>query len=267
MDPAAPRTNRGVVTGTPRTILITGATGAIGAALARAYADAGTLLALIGRDPARLAQVSAVCRERGARVEPIELDVTAFDVLRVCIDEFDTRHPVDLAIANAGVASTLAREGPGESWETVLNLFQTNTLGALATLHPLIERMRARRCGQIAVVSSLGAYAGMPISPAYSASKAAIKVYAEGLRGWLAPQGVKVNVICPGFVRSDMSARFPGPTPFLLDPDRAARIIRRGLERDRARIAFPFPLNLGVWALSVLPPTLGLKVQKWLGFY
>lgn len=255
------------MTDTPRTVLITGATGAIGAALARAYAGPDTLLALIGRDPVRLAQVSAYCREQGACVEAIELDVTAFDALRAWVDDFDTRHPVDLVIANAGVASTLTRDGPPESWDTVLNLFQTNTLGTLATLHPLVERMRTRRRGQIAVMSSLGAYAGMPISPAYSGSKAAIKVYAEGLRGWLAPQGVKVNVICPGFVRSDMSARYPGPTPFLLDADRAARIIRHGLERDRARIAFPFPLNVGVWALSALPPALSLRMQKWLGFY
>ena len=102
----------------------------------------------------------------------------------------------------------------------------------------------------------------MPISPAYNASKAAIKVYGEGLRGWLAPQGVGVTVVCPGFVKSEMSDAYPGPTPFLVTADKAAAIINRGLARNSARISFPFPLNLAMWFLALLPPTLSLALQK-----
>jgi short-subunit dehydrogenase len=190
------------------------------------------------------------------------LDVTDLATLTDWIDEFDQRHPLDLVIANAGVSSTLRGKDEMETWEITRRVFDTNLYGVLATIHPAIERMRQRGHGQIALMSSLGAYVGMPISPAYNGSKAAIKVYGEGLRGLLAPQGVGVTVICPGFVKSAMSDGYPGPRPFLVDTDKAARIIKQGLARNRARIAFPFPLSLGVWFLSILPPSVSLYLQR-----
>jgi short-subunit dehydrogenase len=77
---------------------------------------------------------------------------------------------------------------------------------------------------------------------------------------------VGVTVICPGFVKSDMSDRFPGPTPFRISAEKAARLIQDGLARNRARVSFPFPLNLSMWFLSVLPPSLNLWLQKRFGF-
>lgn len=245
-----------------RTILITGASRGLGAELALAYAAPGVHLALVARDEARLAAIAERCREKQASVSLACLDVTDPAALRGWIDEFDRRHPLDLVIANAGVSSTLSGRNGMENWDTIRRVFDTNLYGALATIHPAIENMRRRGRGQVALMSSLGAYVGMPISPAYNASKAALKIYGEGLRGLLAPQGVGVTVICPGFVRSAMSDGYPGPRPFLVGADKAAARIRKGLARNRARIAFPFPLSLGVWFLSVLPPSMSLYLQK-----
>jgi short-subunit dehydrogenase len=245
-----------------KSILITGASAGLGAALAEAYAAPGRVLALVARNPDRLSAVATRCRARGAEVFTRCLDVTDTDALAAWIGNFDQKQPLDLVIANAGVASTIPPGMQGESWEDIRRVFDTNLYGTLATIHPAMMAMRARGRGQIALMSSLGAFVGMPISPAYNASKAAVKIYGEGLRGWLASQGVGVSVICPGFVQSEMSEAYPGPTPFLISAQRAAAIIQRGLARNRARIAFPFPLTLVMSILALLPPSWSLALQR-----
>lgn len=250
----------------PRAIVITGASHGIGAALARAYARPGVTLGLTGRHAARLAAVAQDCLAQGAQVQTGCVDVADEAGMRTWLQAFDARTPVDLLIANAGVAHTLKAGEVDESADVIRSVFAVNTHGVFNTLTPLIESMRHRRRGQIGIISSLSAYVGMPISPAYCASKAAVKVYGEALRGCLAAHGVGVTVVCPGFVKTDMSDRFPGPTPFRISAEQAARLIQRGLSSNCARVSFPFPLNLGMWFLSVLPPSLGLWLQKRFGF-
>jgi short-subunit dehydrogenase len=96
----------------------------------------------------------------------------------------------------------------------------------------------------------------MPGAPAYTASKAAVRAYGEGLRGWAARHGVEVSVICPGFVVSRITETNHFPMPFLMPAERAAEIIRRGLERGRGRIAFPWPMYAAAWLLAALPDAL-----------
>jgi short-subunit dehydrogenase len=126
--------------------------------------------------------------------------------------------------------------------------------------------MRARKSGQIALFSSLAGWRGLPATPSYSASKAAIKAYGEAMRDLVAVDGVKINVIMPGYVESKMCFEMPGPKPLLWAPDKAARRIRRGLAANQARISFPFPLNLGCWALGVIPPRLSSIILRWLDY-
>jgi len=159
--------------------------------------------------------------------------------------------PIDLVIANAGISA--GSGGVGEAAEQVRTIFETNVGGMLNTIHPLIPRLRARKSGQIALMASLAGFRGFPGAPAYCASKAAVRVYGESLRGDLATDGVRVSTICPGFVRSRMTAANPFPMPFLMNTDRAARIIRRGLAQNRARIAFPWPTASVAWLLMALP--------------
>jgi short-subunit dehydrogenase len=245
-----------------RHVLITGASGAIGRALALDYAAPGCVLSLTARDAARLRETAELCRQRGAEVFSAELDVADTALLMRWIEERDWHLPVDLAIANAGITSCIGSDGAAEPWARVEQLFQVNLIGAAASIHPLLTRMTQRGGGQIALMSSLGGYVGMPISPAYNASKAALKVYGAGLRGWLAPRGVRLSVICPGFVASTMSDAYPGPRPFLLSAEQAARIIRKGLAANRAVIAFPLPLALAMRWLALLPTDWSLALQR-----
>jgi short-subunit dehydrogenase len=126
----------------------------------------------------------------------------------------------------------------------------------------VIPAMRQRRRGQLALMSSLAALRGLPYSPAYCASKAALKAYGEALRVWLHPDGIEVTVVLPGFVDTPLASHVAGPKPFQMTPQRAARIIRRRLRRGPARIAFPMFLHAGMRLLSGLPANV---VDKLLG--
>lgn len=233
------------------TILVTGASSGIGAALALAYADPGAVLALGGRDPARLDAVAAACRARGAAVTTAAVDVTDRAAMADWIARTDDDRPLDLVVANAGISAGTG-DG-GESEAQARRIFAVNVDGVLNTIHPAIDRMRPRGNGQVAIMSSLASFRGFPGAPAYCGSKAAVRVLGEALRGDLARAGIGVSVICPGYVESPMTAVNRFPMPMLMPADRAARIIRRGLDRNRGRIAFPWPVYATVRLLAALP--------------
>jgi short-subunit dehydrogenase len=115
-------------------------------------------------------------------------------------------------------------------------------------------------------VSSLAAWHGLPLTPAYCASKAALKAYAEALRPSLATHGIAVSVVLPGFVKTPMSDAFPGTRPFMITAEDAAERIERGLAANRARIAFPQPLAFGAWLLAVLPASVSQRLVRRVGF-
>jgi short-subunit dehydrogenase len=238
----------------PRSILITGASSGIGEALALDYAGVGVTLALTGRDVARLAGVAEACRARGATVTSATVDVVDEDKLARFIGEADDVAPLDLVIANAGVSAPMNDLAHLDA--QVRRTFNVNLTGVFNTLHPALARMLPRHRGQLAIVSSIAGLRGLPGAVAYSASKAAVRAYGEGLRGRLAREGIAVSVICPGYVRSRMTARNKFPMPFLMDADRAARRIRRGLRRNKGRIAFPWPTYLAMLLLTALPEAL-----------
>ncbi len=238
-----------------RNILITGASAGIGSALALRYADENSRLILLARNEQKLIHVKKQCEAeiKGAELIYHCIDVRDTQALQTLIEMIDQQHPIDLVICNAGVTSSIGENGEPESWDVICNVIDTNLYGVLATLNPLLRYMKKRKSGQIAIVSSLGAYRGMPITPTYCASKAAVKSYGEALRGWLIEDNIKVSVICPGFVESELSAQFYGDKPMMMTATKAADIIYKGLQKNKANISFPFPLNLGMWFLAVLP--------------
>jgi short-subunit dehydrogenase len=245
-----------------QTILITGASSGIGEALALAYAGPDTELGLLGRNPERLDNIAARCRKQGSKVRTAAIDVRARAELKAWIEAFDREHPVDLVFANAGVMAGTPPGGDLERADAAASLIETNVGGVLNTVQPLLPPMMARGRGQIAIVGSLAGFIPLPDAPSYSASKSAVLIYGLSLRALLAPRGIRVSVICPGYIETPMTAREFGPHPFKMSAGRAAGKIRRGLQRDRAVIAFPLLLALATRLNAVLPDRLRQRIVR-----
>ena len=237
-----------VVYGVFNHVLITGASSGIGEALAVAYAAPRMTLSLSGRDGTRLAAVALDCRRRGADVHASVLDVTDRAAMADWIVARDQAAPLDLIIANAGISA-----GMGENGDATRRIFGINLDGVLNTVLPALELFRPRRRGHIVLISSLASFRGVGGAPAYCGSKAAVRVWGEGLRGALAGNNIGVSVVCPGFVTSRMTDVNTFSMPFLMHADKAADIIRLGIAANKGRIAFPWPMLFAVWLLAVLP--------------
>jgi short-subunit dehydrogenase len=254
---------RAATPATPRHILTTGASSGIGAALARRYARPGIRLTLMGRDRDRLDAVAQVCKTRGAETAIGVCDVCDTQAMRAFIEGVDGQLPIAMVIANAGVGGEQVIAGPsGETAEIVRTIFDTNVMGVMNTIVPLLPRLVARGDGHIVIMSSLAAFVPLPDAPAYSASKAAVRAYGEALRRLLAPRNVRVSVVCPGFVDTPMSASLPGARPLLWSAERAADAIVAGLARGGKEICFPWQLSMLAKISAHLPSNLVQRLRQ-----
>ncbi|MEM7618580.1 MAG: SDR family NAD(P)-dependent oxidoreductase, partial [Pseudomonadota bacterium] len=234
-------------------VVITGASSGIGRALALKYARTSAHLSLTGRNKQRLAEIAQECRNMGPEVTEKVIDVRARDDMHEWLLKMDRTKPIDLLIANAGVSGGTGAMDVCETTAQVQEIFDINVTGVFNSIQPLLDPMCARQKGQIVIMSSLASFRGFPGAPAYCASKAAVRVYGEGLRGAVSKYNVGVSVICPGFVESSMTAVNDFPMPFLMPASRAAHIIYNAIGRNRGRVAFPWPMYCLVWAIGALP--------------
>lgn len=243
----------------PRTIAITGASSGIGRALALHYAEhdkSAVRLILLGRDGARLDAVADACRAQGAKAKTIQLDIRDRAAMHDGLRALDRETPIDLLVANAGIATGLSTGMLAEDPDVVRGIVAINFLGALNTVEPLIEPMCARGRGRIALTGSIAGLRGLPYSPAYCATKAAVHLYADSLRGNLRRKGVGVSLIVPGFVNTPLNSDLVAFKPFAMSDTKAAAILARGLDRGRPVIAFPQILYWAARLSTFLPARL-----------
>lgn len=244
----------------PKTIFITGASNGIGAALALHYAAPDIYLGLSGRNAERLEETAQACRDKGAKVETALVDVTDQAAMQDWITQIFKTRPLDLIIANAGISGGTGGRLDGEPVSEARRIFDVNVTGVFNTVEPALKGMNAHKIkGQIAIISSLAGFRGWPSAPAYSASKGAVRFYGEALRGAVKKTGIKVNVICPGFVTSGITDQNDFPMPFKMSAEKAASIIAKGLAKNKGRIAFPLPTHFVAWFVSILPDALAQK--------
>jgi short-subunit dehydrogenase len=247
-----------------RVALITGASSGIGAALAEALARPDATLHLSGRDAARLDAVALACRRRGAEARTMILDVCDREAMEAWLVSAGR---LDLVVANAGVSAGTVGGAP-DSPDPVRTIFATNLNGVLNTVLPAMAVMAEQPAGgdgvrgRIVAVSSIAAFAVTPWAPAYSASKAAVDAWIVGSAPAARRCGLVLTSVCPGYIRTAMTAGHRFPMPGLMDAERAARIILRGVAAGRTRVVFPWWMGLAARAAGLLPPrVLGLVAR------
>jgi NAD(P)-dependent dehydrogenase (short-subunit alcohol dehydrogenase family) len=239
-------------------VLITGASSGIGRALALALAEPGVTLHLAGRDAARLQATADAAARRGAVVKPEVLDVCDAAAMAGWIAGAGR---LDLVIANAGISAGAPHDAP-EPAAQIRAVFATNLDGVLNTVLPALEVMRCQPAGldgvrgRIAAIASIAAFVAAPGAGAYCASKAAVDTWMVASAPGAGARGIQLCSVCPGYIRTAMTAENRFPMPGLMEAERAARIILRGIGAGRVRIAFPWWLAAMARIAGLLPPRL-----------
>jgi short-subunit dehydrogenase len=242
-----------------RTVLLTGATGGLGHAIARRLRAAGAELVLTGR---RTEVLEPLAAETGARSLAVDL-ADADAVARLAAECAD----VDVLVSNAGLPGT--GQLTSFSVEQIDRALAINLRAPMVLARVLGERMVARRSGHIVFMSSLAGKVGPPRSSVYSATKFGLRGFAQSLREDLRPSGVGVSAIFPGFVRDagmfhDTGAKLP-PGIGTVAPDAVAEAVVRAIERNRGEIVVA-PVSLRAGAIAAgLAPDLAAAVQRKLG--
>jgi short-subunit dehydrogenase len=233
-------------------VIITGASSGIGWAVASLLGEQGANLGLIARRRDKLQELAAQIHAKGASAAIAPADVGNREQTTSAVAELIGRlGPPDLVIANAGVGVPTLLEPANVP--AVEQMFRVNVLGMVYTFEAVLPLMLARGRGHLAGISSLASYKGLPGESGYCASKAAMNVYLEGLRIRLRGRGIDVTTICPGFVRTPMTAVNKFPMPGLMDADVAARRIVRALWRRKKVYDFPWHVATMTKLMAWLP--------------
>lgn len=232
--------------------VITGASSGIGAALARALAAENARVGLIARRQDKLDELAAEIAASGGTAAAASADVAdrpaALAAFQKIVDQLG---PVDLLIANAGVGKPTFLE-PINSDE-IDQMIRVNLLGSIHAIEAVLPGMLERGRGHLAAVSSMAAYKGLPGESAYCASKAGLNAYMEGLRIQLRSRGIAVTTICPGFVKTPMTATNKFAMPFVMEADEAARRIVEALRRRKKVFNFPWQMTALMRLTAWLP--------------
>lgn len=233
-------------------VVITGASSGLGEYLAVELGRRGHVVGLVARREVELERVAGLVRATGAKAAYAMADVTDGPALKAAIGRLAAEHgPVDILVANAGGdAFTPATRFDAAKFASV---FRLNVDGVLNAFDAVLPAMLERRSGQIVAVSSMAARLGLSPSSAYSASKAAVSTLMEAFGVELPPYGIAVTTVHPGFVRTPLTAKNKHPMPFLVEPERAARLMADGILARRRRVDFPFMMNVITRLAAWLP--------------
>lgn len=233
-----------------KSLVISGASSGIGLALARHYLERGAIVAAFARRGELLQALSA---EFSDRVFCYELDVRDASAVKNAANDFIARAgSPDVVIANAGVSVGTLTEY-AEDIDAFQQVLDINVLGMVKTFQPFVAGMREAKQGALVGIASVAGFRGLPGSSAYSASKAAAISYLESLRVELHGSGVKVVTICPGYIRTPMTANNPYAMPFMLDADEAAKRMAYAIEREIAFAVIPWQMGLVGRVLKFMP--------------
>jgi decaprenylphospho-beta-D-erythro-pentofuranosid-2-ulose 2-reductase len=235
-----------------QSLLVLGGTSEIGLATARRLVEGRTRrIVLAARDVAAAEAAAGELRGRGADVHVVEFDARDFASHAGVVEEaFERLGDVDCALVAFGVLGDQERLATDAG--AAVHAAEVNYVGAVSVCIPLAERMRAQGHGTIVVLSSVAGERARKSNFVYGSSKAGLDAFAQGLGDRLQPEGVRVMVVRPGFVRTKMTAGLDD-VPLSTDPDAVAATIERGLRRSADTIWSPAPLRVVMSVLRHLP--------------
>ncbi|MDK1489352.1 SDR family NAD(P)-dependent oxidoreductase [Sinorhizobium sp. 7-81] len=243
-------------------VWITGASAGIGRAVALRLVEEGYSVVVTARSHEKLVALQHEASGPG-RIVVLDGDVTDQRDMERLLAAIEYEHGrVSLAILNAGVVIPV--RGDDLSREAFDKSFAVNVHGVVNCLVPVIEHMKANGHGQIAIMSSVAGYSGLPMSAAYGATKAALINMAESLKFDLDRIGIRLQLICPGFIDTASSTRSKFPRPALVSVDEAAERICLGLKSGRFEITFPRRFTYTVKLLRFLPYGAYFALLDWL---
>lgn len=246
---------------TDKIVWIIGASEGIGRALAIMLEEQGARLAVSARGEARLMEL--VAELGGAPHIAVVCDVASLESISAAYQQVKSTLGVpDIIVHCAGVYQPMyARD---LNLDAALNTMNINFSSALKLLSVALPDLRARRSGQLVLVSSVAGYCGLPNSMAYGASKAALSNLAESLRIELAAEGITVQLVSPGFVKTRLTDTNPFPMPFIISAEDAAARIASGMQSGRFEIHFPRRFSYFMKSLRIMPRWLFFKVMRFL---
>jgi short-subunit dehydrogenase len=232
--------------------LVTGASSGIGWELAKQLAEKGLKVGLVARREAPLRELEALVASKGGQAVIALADVGQREQVEAAFRTIRERlGPIDLVVANSGVGKPTLLSPVNIA--DVEDMIRINVMGVVYTLSAALPEMLERKTGRLVAISSLAGYRSLPGESAYCASKAAVNAYLDGLRMHLRGTGVQVTTVCPGFVKTPMTAMNTFHMPGLLEADAAARKIIRAAEGGKKVYNFPWRVHLMVKLSRWLP--------------
>lgn len=234
-------------------ILVTGASGGLGGALARHYARPQRHLSLWGRDATRLSAIAETCRAAGATVTVRSLDITNIEAMLAALAQEDAADPFDLALLSSGVGDIRAAGDRVEDPRLVARLGAVNFTAPATMAAALAGYMAARGRGRIVLIGSAAGFHALPFAAAYSGTKAGLAQFSQALRLGAREHGVTVTLVSPGFLDSSAKRNDPRPKLLLMLPEVAAARIAKAAESGKAHLIMPWPFVVLRWFDWLLP--------------
>jgi short-subunit dehydrogenase len=235
-------------------VIITGASSGIGESLAKHYAKSGAQLGLIARRADLLQRLQTEIVATGAPKPFVYgLDVRDANALKLAANDFVARVGApDIVIANAGVSRGTLTDIEDDLM-AFQEVFDINVMGMVNTFHAFINPLRDAKNGTLVGIASVAGFRGIPGGGAYSASKAAAIKYCESLRVELRGSGVSVVTICPGYIRTPMTAVNKFKMPFLISVDDAAARFARAIAAKTSFTVIPWTMGIAARVLRMVP--------------
>jgi short-subunit dehydrogenase len=237
---------------TDKSIVITGASGGIGLEISTILSREKCKLALLSRSIEKLQKFASEYGSSHNIILPIQCDVSKKEQVNSALDKvIETFGGIDIVILNAAIG---VRSDPENfSAETGEKIFRVNLISSLYFFEKLLPLFIKKKSGMIIGISSQADTRGFPRSGFYNASKAAFTRLLESLRIELKGYGVKVITVRPGFVKTHMTEKNEFYMPLLMNAEKAARIIVKGIRKEKRVIQFPFLIAIGTKLLGLLP--------------